>query len=102
MDVSLAAAVLSLGASVAALIAAMVAVIAAKRFRGAAEVKLDRIAHQLAALDQAWYWAPEWQAGEAEADADRTAGRSTRYHSDEEFLASLRDVPAADEPARAQ
>lgn len=72
------------------------------RSRSAAEVKLDRIAHQLAALDQAWYWTPEWQAGEAEADADRMAGRLTRYHSDEEFFTSLRDVPAADEPTRAQ
>lgn len=98
----MAAAALSLGASIAALLAAMVAVITAKRSRGAAEVKLDRIAHQLAALDQAWYWTPEWQAGEAEADSDRMAGHSTRYHSDEEFLASLRDVPASDEPARAQ
>lgn len=96
------AAALSLGASVVALLAATATVITAKRSRGAAEVKLDRIAHQLAALDQAWYWTPEWQAGEAEADADRMAGRSTRYHSDEEFLASLRDVPAADQPARAQ
>ncbi len=98
----MAAAALSLGASVIALFTATVAVRSAKHSRRAADVKLDRIAHQLAALDQAWYWTPEWQAGEAEADADRVAGHSTCYHSDEEFLASLRDVPAADEPARAQ
>jgi hypothetical protein len=39
--------------------------------------------------DQAWFWTPEWQAGEREADADVAAGRATRYHSDEEFLAAL-------------
>jgi antitoxin PrlF len=39
--------------------------------------------------DQAWFWTPEWQAGERDADADVAAGRRTRYHSDEEFLAAL-------------
>lgn len=39
--------------------------------------------------DQAWFWTPEWQAGEREADADIAAGRGTRYDSDEEFLAAL-------------
>jgi len=39
--------------------------------------------------DQAWFWTPEWQAGEGAADADIAAGRSTRYESDEEFLAAL-------------
>jgi len=39
---------------------------------------------------QAWFWTPEWQAGEREADADLAAGRSDRYESDEEFIAALR------------
>lgn len=39
---------------------------------------------------QAWFWTPEWQAGEREADADLAAGRFDRYESDEEFLAALR------------
>ncbi len=39
--------------------------------------------------DQAWFWTPEWQAGEREADAEIAAGGGTRYHSDEEFLAAL-------------
>ena len=38
---------------------------------------------------QAWFWTPEWQAGEREADADMAAGRFDRYESDEEFLAAL-------------
>jgi antitoxin PrlF len=40
--------------------------------------------------DQAWFWTVEWQAREAEADADLAAGRTTRFDSDEEFLDALR------------
>jgi hypothetical protein len=40
--------------------------------------------------DQAWFWTPEWQAGERQADEDIVAGRLTRYGSDEEFLTALR------------
>ena len=39
--------------------------------------------------DQAWFWTPEWQAKEREADADLAAGRGTFYDSAEEFLADL-------------
>jgi AbrB family looped-hinge helix DNA binding protein len=40
--------------------------------------------------DQAWYWAPQWQAGEREVDADLAAGRRGRvFDNDEEFLAAL-------------
>jgi antitoxin PrlF len=39
--------------------------------------------------DQAWFWTPTWQARIAEAEADRLAGHSTLYASEEEFLASL-------------
>ena len=38
---------------------------------------------------QAWFWTPEWQAKEREADEDIAAGRFTRFESDEEFLAAL-------------
>jgi len=38
---------------------------------------------------QAWFWTPEWQAGERQADEDIAAGRVDRYESDEEFLAAL-------------
>src|SRR5438874_2174149 len=30
--------------------------------------------------DQAWFWTPEWQAKEREADEDYAAGRYTTYH----------------------
>jgi antitoxin PrlF len=39
--------------------------------------------------DQAWFWTPTWQARIAEAEADRLAGNSTVYDSEQEFLASL-------------
>jgi hypothetical protein len=39
--------------------------------------------------EQAWYWTREWQAKEREADDDRTAGRVSRYESDEDFLTAL-------------
>jgi hypothetical protein len=39
--------------------------------------------------DQAWFWTPEWQRGEREAEPEKAAGHSTRYRSDEEFLAAL-------------
>ena len=39
--------------------------------------------------DQAWFWTPEWQAGEATASADIAAGRVEHFDSAEEFLAAL-------------
>jgi hypothetical protein len=58
-------------------------------------------AHSLAGRDpsQAWFWTPQWQAGEQEADADIAAGRTTYYGSEEEFFAALDSVPARDEAA---
>jgi hypothetical protein len=100
--VVVAAAALSVGASCLALITAAVLVRTERRARGAVEAGLDRITHQLAALDQAWYWTPEWQAGEAEADDDLAAGRLSHHDTSEDFLAALRNIPAADDPVRAQ
>jgi AbrB family looped-hinge helix DNA binding protein len=40
---------------------------------------------------QAWFWTPEWQAGEREADEDIKAGRVERFYSAEEFLAALEE-----------
>jgi AbrB family looped-hinge helix DNA binding protein len=39
--------------------------------------------------DQAWFWTPEWQAKEREADEDIAAGRLRVFHSTDEFLAAL-------------
>jgi hypothetical protein len=41
--------------------------------------------------DQTWFWTPEWQAGEREADADVAAGRVEHFEDGEAFVASLRD-----------
>lgn len=38
---------------------------------------------------QAWFWEPEWQAGEREASAEYGAGRGRKLGSSEEFLRSL-------------
>jgi AbrB family looped-hinge helix DNA binding protein len=38
---------------------------------------------------QAWFWQEDWQAGEREASADIDSGRTRRFESDEDFLASL-------------
>jgi AbrB family looped-hinge helix DNA binding protein len=38
---------------------------------------------------QAWFWSPEWQAGEREADADRDAGRLESFDSEQEFIDAL-------------
>lgn len=40
--------------------------------------------------DQAWFWTPEWQAKEAEADQEIAAGTGT-IMSAEEFIADLAD-----------
>jgi hypothetical protein len=40
--------------------------------------------------DQAWFWTPEWQAGEAEVDEATARGeRGPVFGSGEEFLAFL-------------
>ncbi len=39
---------------------------------------------------QAWFWSPEWQAAEREADADRAAGRVETFASGEALIGALR------------
>jgi AbrB family looped-hinge helix DNA binding protein len=41
---------------------------------------------------QAWFWTPEWQAGEREADAQEVAGLGETFNSGEEFLDALRKI----------
>jgi hypothetical protein len=38
---------------------------------------------------QAWFWTPEWLAGELAAEADKAAGRQQVFGSGEDFLAAL-------------
>ena len=43
--------------------------------------------------DQAWFWTPEWQGGEREADAQIAAGDVLRFNSAEDLFAYLDSVP---------
>jgi antitoxin PrlF len=50
------------------------------------------ILRPLATIDrsQAWFWTPEWQAGEREATEQIQRGEVKRYETDADFLNSLR------------
>lgn len=39
--------------------------------------------------DQEWFWTPEWQKMEREADEDFAAGRFTVYNSADEFFDAM-------------
>jgi hypothetical protein len=39
--------------------------------------------------DQAWFWTPEWQAGEREADEDLQTGNHEDFDSMDDFIAAL-------------
>jgi hypothetical protein len=47
--------------------------------------------------DQAWFFTPEWLAGEQEADNEIAAGRGTEHDSADAMLAHLEGLGAADE-----
>ncbi len=51
----------------------------------------ERLSDEQPDPDQAWFWTPEWQAGECLAVVDRAEDRSTRYASDEDFLHALKE-----------
>jgi hypothetical protein len=40
---------------------------------------------------QAWYWTPEWQAAEREADQDIQSGRTRRFTDADEAIAFLNE-----------
>lgn len=63
---------------------------------GGAGILLRRIALRQLDPEQWWFWTPEWQRGEREADAELSAGEGTIYRSTEEFLAHLDRVPPAE------
>jgi antitoxin PrlF len=46
--------------------------------------------------DQAWFFTPEWLAGEREADQDIAVGRGTVHESAEDMFAHLDALGAAD------
>jgi antitoxin PrlF len=46
--------------------------------------------------EQAWFFTPEWLAGEREANEDIAAGRGTVHESGEDMFAHLDSLGAAD------
>jgi antitoxin PrlF len=46
--------------------------------------------------DQAWFFTPEWLAGEHEADDDITAGRGTVHETAEDMFTHLDSLGSAD------
>ncbi|HJS97386.1 MAG TPA: hypothetical protein VJ741_24165 [Solirubrobacteraceae bacterium] len=46
--------------------------------------------------DQAWFWTPEWQRGEQEANAELAEGAGVVYRSTEDFISHLESVPPAE------
>ena len=49
---------------------------------------------------QAWFWTPEWQAGEREADSDRAAGQFETFESGEELIGALQNRAKAKRRSR--
>ena len=47
--------------------------------------------------DQAWFFTPEWLAGEREADEEIAAGRGTVYETAEELFAHLDALGSTDD-----
>lgn len=41
--------------------------------------------------DQSWYWTPQWQAAEKEADEDIAAGRVQRYNNVDDAIKFLHE-----------
>jgi hypothetical protein len=48
---------------------------------------------RVVAGSQAWYWSPDWQEGEREADAELAAGRGMVFDSDADFEQYLANRP---------
>ncbi|MEU7457145.1 MULTISPECIES: type II toxin-antitoxin system Phd/YefM family antitoxin [Streptosporangium] len=61
--------------------------------RGDTIIHLTRNGHAVAHIipdEDAWFWTPEWQAKERQADEEIRAGAGTgRFHSMEELFADL-------------
>jgi AbrB family looped-hinge helix DNA binding protein len=47
--------------------------------------------------DQAWFFTPEWQAGEEEAEQELAAGQGTIHESADDMFAHLDRLGAADD-----
>ena len=54
------------------------------------EDRIELVPLALIPRDQLWYWTPEWQAKEREADEDEAAGRFKSFKSAKKLIASLK------------
>ncbi|MCL4523869.1 MAG: AbrB/MazE/SpoVT family DNA-binding domain-containing protein [Acidobacteria bacterium] len=52
--------------------------------------RIELVPLALIPRDQLWFWTPEWQAKEREADEDKAAGRVKRFKSAKALIASLK------------
>jgi hypothetical protein len=104
----------SIGALVGALVGVAFAALAAMRFLRREVVNVVRqeerktqaavaqLTKAVEAGSQAWYWTADWQAVEAEADEDISAGRVTRTDSVEALERELDAVVEVSDDARHQ
>lgn len=71
---------------------------------GESQRATERAVEQLTAAvakSQAWFWTPDWQKGEREADGDLAAGRFDRCHSLEDMEAGLNAAAERHTPSSA-
>lgn len=54
-----------------------------------AEDRIELVPMAMIPRDQLWYWTPEWQAKEREADEDLAAGRVKSFKSANSLIRSL-------------
>ena len=52
--------------------------------------RVEMIPARLVPRDQLWFWTPEWQKKERQADADIAAGRLKEFESVDDLLKDLR------------
>jgi AbrB family looped-hinge helix DNA binding protein len=52
--------------------------------------RIELVPLALIPRDQLWFWTPEWQAMEREADEDKAAGRVKSFKSAKKLIASLK------------
>lgn len=53
--------------------------------------RVELIPARLVPRDQLWFWTPEWQKKEREADQDIAAGRLKEFESVEDLLKDLKN-----------
>lgn len=55
-----------------------------------AEDRIELVPMAMIPRDQLWYWTPEWQEKEREADEDKAAGRVKSFKSAAAMIKSVR------------